>query len=114
MPDRLMLDNVAVPDALVDALPTGLPLRLKPTDLPLTPEPLDVNVADRFVVPPYVPDAVLTARDVAAPPLATSASAKFCVVVTFAISVTETVALVWPVADAVTLYVTGASEPIVY
>ena len=49
-------------------------------------------MADRFVVPPYVPDAVLTARDVVAPLLATSE--KFCVVVTFAISVTETVALV--------------------
>ena len=81
-------------------------------DFPLTPVPAAVRVADRVAVPPYVPDAAATARDVVAPALATSA--KFCVVVTPALRVTDTVALVYPGAEAVALNVPGASEPIVY
>ena len=75
IPDKLAFDNVAVPDALVDAAPTGLPFSVKLIDLPLTPAPLAVRVADTVAVPPYVPDAVATASDVFAPALA--ASAKF-------------------------------------
>jgi hypothetical protein len=73
IPDKLTLDSVAIPDAFVDALPTAFPLSLKPTDLPPTPVPPEVNVADKVAVPPYVPDAVPTAREVVAPALATSA-----------------------------------------
>jgi hypothetical protein len=70
--DKLTLESVAIPDASVGAVPTAFPLRLKPMDLPLTPVPPEVNVADSVVVPPYVPDAVATARDVVAPALGTS------------------------------------------
>ena len=58
---------MAIPEPLVDALPTGFPFRLKPMDLPLTPVPPAVNVADSVAVPPYVPDAAPPARDVLAP-----------------------------------------------
>jgi len=43
---------VATPLALVVAEPTELPFRVKPTVFPLTPEPLEVRVAVRVVVPP--------------------------------------------------------------
>ena len=73
IPDKLAFDSVASPDEFVEALPTEVPLRLKLMDLPLTPAPLDVSVAESVVVPPYVPDAAPTASDVVAAPLATSA-----------------------------------------
>ena len=87
IPDKLTLESVAIPDALVGAVPTAFPLRLKPMDLPLTPVPPEVNVADSVAVPPYVPDAVPAAREVVAPALGTSA--KFCVVVTPADATTD-------------------------
>ena len=79
IPDTLAFNTVAIPEPFVDALPTGFPFRLKLMDLPLTPVPPAVSVADNVVVPPYVPDAAATARDVVAAALATSA--KFWVVV---------------------------------
>ena len=80
IPDKLAFGTVAIPEPLVDALPTGFPLRVKLIDFPLTPVAPAVSVADRVAVPPYGPDAAASARDVLAPVLATSA--KFCVVVT--------------------------------
>lgn len=112
IPDKLAFGTVAIPEPLVDALPTGLPFKVKLIGFPLTPVPPAVSVADRVAVPPYMPDAVATARDVLVPALATSA--KFCVVVTPALRVTDAVALVYPGAEAVALNVPGASEPIVY
>jgi hypothetical protein len=111
IPDKLAFDSVAIPEMSVDALPTGLPFSVKLIGLPLTPVPPAVSVAESVAVPPYVPDAVATPRDVLVPVLATSA--KFCVVVMPAAIVTDAVALVNPAADAVTLYVPGATEPIV-
>ena len=111
IPDKLAFDTVAIPELLVDALPAGFPFRVKLMDFPFTPVPPAVRVAERVAVPPYVPDAVATASDVLAPVL--GASEKFCVL-TPATMVTDAVALVYPGADAVTLYVPGAIEPIVY
>src|SRR6266566_1492438 len=66
MPERLAPARLATPLAFVVALPTELPLRVNATVLPLTPEPPDVSVAERFAVPPYVPLAELTERLAAA------------------------------------------------
>src|SRR5437867_12416679 len=52
IPDRLTLFKVATPLLLVFAVPTTVPFRLKVIVLPLTPEPPDVSVAERLVVPP--------------------------------------------------------------
>src|SRR4029077_16970529 len=52
IPDRLTPVLVATPLLLVVALPTGLPFRVKLMVLPLRPDPLGVNVADRLPVPP--------------------------------------------------------------
>src|SRR6266699_7156472 len=53
IPARLTLFKVAVPlGLLVVAVPTTAPFRLKVIVLPLTPEPPDVSVAERLVVPP--------------------------------------------------------------
>src|SRR5262249_60303647 len=100
-PARLTFVKVATPEASVDALPAAFPFSVKLIDLPLTPVPPAVNVAESVVVPPNVPDAVATASAVLAPVVGTSA--KFCVVVTPAKIVTETIAVVNPVADAVAL-----------
>src|SRR5207253_6828121 len=62
---RLTLLTVATPLTLVTALPALLPLSVKVIVLPLTGEPLEVSVAERFAVPPYVPLAALTASEVA-------------------------------------------------
>lgn len=66
MPDKLTLLSVATPEVFVVAVPTLVPFSLKLMDLPLTPELSDVlvSVAVNVVVPPYVPVAVATARDV--------------------------------------------------
>src|SRR5262245_32502953 len=101
MPARLTFDNVATPDPSVDALPVGFPFSVKLIDLPATPVPPAVSVADSIVVPPKVPDAVATASDVLAPVAGTSE--KFCVVVTPAKMVTEIVEPLNPGADAVAL-----------
>ena len=50
------------------ALPTLLPLSVNATDLPLTPLPLEVSVAESVVVPPNVPVAGAAARLVALVP----------------------------------------------
>jgi hypothetical protein len=66
IPARLALAMLATPEAFVVAFPTEFPLRVKETVFPLTGEPADVNVAERAVVPPYVPVADDTAKDVLA------------------------------------------------
>ena len=67
MPERLTLLSVATPAASVFAEPLDTPLRLKATLLPETPVESDVRfrVAVKVTVPPNVPVAVLTVRDVA-------------------------------------------------
>src|SRR5215471_14083425 len=57
-----------MPLALVVPLPAGLPLSVKLTVSFGTGFPPDVRVADRFAVPPNVPDAGATARVVFAAP----------------------------------------------
>src|SRR5262249_29836816 len=52
MPARLTFDNVATPDAFVEAPPAGVPFSVNPTDFPLTPVLPAVSVADNVVVPP--------------------------------------------------------------
>src|SRR5690349_3757598 len=101
MPDRLTFGTVATPEPSVDALPAAFPFSVKLIDLPATPAPAAVSVADSVVVPPKVPDAGATASDVLAPVAGTSE--KFCVVVTPAMMVTETVPVLYPGADAVAL-----------
>ena len=69
MPERPTPDSVATPEVLVVAVPTAVPLTLKDTVLPETPVPPDVRVADKLLVPPYVPlaaagESVVLAEDV--------------------------------------------------
>jgi hypothetical protein len=59
-------ESDATPDAFVVADPTLVPLRVKVMDLLETGDPLAVSVAENVVVPPYVPVAEPTARDVVA------------------------------------------------
>ena len=66
MPARLTLLSVASPFESVIALPTLFPFSVKETDSPATPTELDASVADRLVVPPYVPVAAPAASVVAA------------------------------------------------
>ena len=48
-------DKVATPDAFVDAVPTEVLLSEKEIVCPLTPDPPEVRVACRLLVPPYWP-----------------------------------------------------------
>src|SRR5215211_1834695 len=73
MPARLTPESEATPDefvvghAGVVAPPqTTLPLSSNVTVLPLTPEPPEVSVAERFAMPPYVPVAAEAVSAVAA------------------------------------------------
>ena len=66
IPVKLTLLRVATPEAFVVAPPTEVPLRVNEILFPFTPFPPDVSVAERFTVPPYVPVAKLTDREVAA------------------------------------------------
>src|ERR671929_2336747 len=72
MPERLTPLNVATPLPCVAALPTLFPFSVKATVFPPTGLPPPVSVAERVVVPPYVPFAAATARVVAVVVAATS------------------------------------------
>ena len=76
MPAMLILFRVAWPFALVLADPTGVPFRLNATVCPLiaVPPEVAVSVAERVVVPPYVPDAGATISVVGAAGLTTCTS----------------------------------------
>ena len=65
IPVRLAADTVATPEPSVIALPALFPFSVKLIDLPLTPTPLELRVADKSAAPPNVPDADATARVVA-------------------------------------------------
>jgi hypothetical protein len=92
IPDRLTFVTVATPEPSVELVPAAAPFKVKLIVLPVTPVPLDVKVADRVVVPPYVPDAAETASEVGAAAFATRA--KFCTVVRPELRVTEAVPVV--------------------
>ena len=64
MPVKLAPLKVATPDEFVVAEPAAVPLSVKLMVLPFTPEPADVSVAESEVVPPKLPEAGLTLRDV--------------------------------------------------
>jgi hypothetical protein len=66
MPDKLILFSVAVPLALVVALPTEVPFRVKAIILPLTFDPFEVKAAEMDVLPPYVPVAEFVLSEVLA------------------------------------------------
>src|SRR5207249_4556360 len=51
MPDRLTLFSVATPLPFVAALPTFVPLSMKPILLFATPDPFEVKVAARLTMP---------------------------------------------------------------
>jgi hypothetical protein len=59
---RLTFERLATPLALVVDDPADAPLSVKLMLLPLTGLPPEVSVAERFVVPPKVPLALLAAK----------------------------------------------------
>ena len=65
IPARLTPLSVATPLPFVLELPTPVPLSVNATDLPLTPLPPEVRVAESVVVPPNVPVAEAADRLVA-------------------------------------------------
>ena len=65
IPARLTPLSVATPLPFVLELPTLVPLSVNATDLPLTPLPPEVSVAESVVVPPNVPVAGAADRLVA-------------------------------------------------